>query len=440
MSFFREKRFTMTHMVVVLTLAIVSNAAITQAMLRVAPSSVSLITFTPGTTISAGQVNQNFQNVAAAIDAINAKLQYVTVESNPIDGMMGPHFIITGANVHIRSGSGWTDDNSSGFGCNTPGQPACYGLGNLVVGYNPVGHPDGDIRTGSHNIVVGDHQNFLGYGGLIAGWQNQIESHFASVTGGAHNRASESASVVSGGDSNHASGWRSVVSGGKQNLASGSTSAVSGGYQNEASGNVAWVGGGYSNDAVGQFSSVSGGETNDAEGESSSVSGGINGNAIARASAISGGNANETTGVYSSVTGGLNNLASFDGAWVGGGESNRAVGKWSSVSGGEENWAAGENSSVTGGLANQATGKFSSVSGGGGNVAGSGTPINLGSQVPGVWVGGGENNQATSGGQVVLGGFNIDACGSVTLGNPDLTYLRESSGSPPDCFDVSYGP
>ena len=55
--------------------------------------------------------------------------RYVTIDTNPINGVAGPHILITGANVHVRSGSGVTDDNVSGGGTLT-------GLGNLIIGYN----------------------------------------------------------------------------------------------------------------------------------------------------------------------------------------------------------------------------------------------------------------------------------------------------------------
>jgi hypothetical protein len=63
------------------------------------------------------------------VAALQAKLQFVTVENGPINSLAGPHLIFTGANVHIRSGSGETDD-----GDERDLPPT--GLGNLIVGYN----------------------------------------------------------------------------------------------------------------------------------------------------------------------------------------------------------------------------------------------------------------------------------------------------------------
>ena len=71
------------------------------------------------------QVTTIQNNTALALGA------YVSVDPNPINGLNGPHILFTGANVHIRSGSGFTDDNIFNGGSQT-------GLGNLVVGYDEV--------------------------------------------------------------------------------------------------------------------------------------------------------------------------------------------------------------------------------------------------------------------------------------------------------------
>jgi hypothetical protein len=153
---------------------------------------------------------------------------------------------ITGANLRIVNGLGSTR--------------TINGLGNLIVGYNEP-RSGGNIETGSHNIIVGFQHSFTSFGGLVAGWQNDITGDFASVTGGDFNRASAPGSSVCGGTSNTASGVGSVICGGQVNTASGTRSSVSGGSNNTASG---------------FFSSVSGGESNTANGEGSSVSGGSN--------------------------------------------------------------------------------------------------------------------------------------------------------------------
>jgi hypothetical protein len=73
------------------------------------------------------------------------KLQHIT--SGPDD------VTITGANLRIVNGLGTTETTN--------------GLGNLIVGYNEERAPDGatNIRTGSHNVVVGAQNNFSSFGG-----------------------------------------------------------------------------------------------------------------------------------------------------------------------------------------------------------------------------------------------------------------------------------
>jgi len=50
---------------------------------------------------------------------------FVSVNPNPETGVTGPNITFSGANIHIVSGSGMTDDD---------GNPR--GLGNLIIGYD----------------------------------------------------------------------------------------------------------------------------------------------------------------------------------------------------------------------------------------------------------------------------------------------------------------
>ncbi len=62
---------------------------------------------------------------------------YVSVDTtNEIMGVAPPHIIFSEANVHVQSGSGYTDDG---------GSPT--GLGNLIVGYNEEANRSGCQRT-----------------------------------------------------------------------------------------------------------------------------------------------------------------------------------------------------------------------------------------------------------------------------------------------------
>lgn len=118
--------------------------------------------------------------------------KYITVDSNPINGVKGPHVIFTGVNLHVRSGSGSTGDN---------GTPT--GLGNLIIGYNEGPHPDPTSgRNGSHNIVGGTLNAFTSTAGLVMGYQNWVQGEYATILGGRGNLAQGRASAILGGQVN----------------------------------------------------------------------------------------------------------------------------------------------------------------------------------------------------------------------------------------------
>lgn len=136
--------------------------------------------------------------------------QYVTIDPNPINGVNGPHLLITGVNVHIRSGSQATDDGG------TP-----RGLGNLIIGYNEVNPSVGLPRNGSHNLVMGKMNGFSSIGGAVLGQQNRITGQYATVLGGEMNMASGLSASVLGGTQVNATGHTATVYGGFRNVASG---------------------------------------------------------------------------------------------------------------------------------------------------------------------------------------------------------------------------
>jgi hypothetical protein len=177
---------------------------------------------------------------------------FVSVDSNPENGVAGPNIKFTGANIHILSGSGATDDNLSTGGSLT-------GLGNLIIGYDEALYLTGN-RGGSHNLVIGRYHTFTSsaFGGLVAGEVNTISNEAASVSG-YDNTASGKFSSISGGEQGIASGASSSVSGGYRNTANQLDSSVSGGGQNTASNVGANVTGGFNNTASGNSSLVIGG-------------------------------------------------------------------------------------------------------------------------------------------------------------------------------------
>jgi hypothetical protein len=215
---------------------------------------------------------------------------FVSVDPNPEIGVVGPNIIFSGANIHIVSGSGATDDH---------GNPS--GLGNLIIGYDedPINSLTGDSslglptimqtsgfpsplnpgdRGGSHNLVIGGGNRFTraAFGGFVAGERNTIQSFGASVSGGFFNNASGLFASVSGGIRNIASGLFASISSGGLNDASGTDASVSGGFENFASGDGATISGGVSNSANGLFASVTGGGGNTAGGFNTTVIGGEN--------------------------------------------------------------------------------------------------------------------------------------------------------------------
>jgi hypothetical protein len=229
------------------------------------------------------------KGLAQRVAALEQLLKHFSREKNEI--------FITGANLHLVNGlgsTGCTDEQGEILNCPN-------GLGNLIVGYNePRGPGFGeDIRTGSHNVVVGERHNFSRFGGLVVGDLNTISGDFASVTGGQQNTASGRRSSVSGGIFNAASGENASVSGGQLNTASGENASVSGGSNAIASGVAASISGGAFNTASGfAYSSVSGGNGNTASGESSSVSGGLGNVASGNGSSVTGGFQNRASGEF----------------------------------------------------------------------------------------------------------------------------------------------
>ncbi len=126
------------------------------------------------------------QKVAAEAAARQSALQPLTEKLAPLS-RAGNDLVLSGVNLRIVNGMGQTATTN--------------GLGNLLLGYNESRGTfvPADDRTGSHNLVVGRMNNYLSYGGLVAGHFNEIAGPFATVTGGTVNTASGEAASVSGG-------------------------------------------------------------------------------------------------------------------------------------------------------------------------------------------------------------------------------------------------
>ncbi len=131
------------------------------------------------------------------------KLRFLTPEQREILGHMSIVFLndgqggvtktirFSGVNVQVVNGLGSTETTG--------------GVGNLIVGYNEL-NPIGNVRTGSHYLVVGRGNSYTRYGGIVASRGNTASGAYATVTGGTQNRASGDFSSVTAGRCNYASG------------------------------------------------------------------------------------------------------------------------------------------------------------------------------------------------------------------------------------------
>ncbi len=143
----------------------------------------------------------------------------------------GQDIFFNGVNLHIVNGTGKTDGSPNG-------------VGNLIVGYNAPREKSADNnRSGSHNIVVGDMNNYASHGGLVVGLNNTISGDYTSVNGGKLNSATGDFSTVSGGYGNTSAGAYSATGGGRLNKTKGQYATVSGGMTRTVESSNNWRGG-----------------------------------------------------------------------------------------------------------------------------------------------------------------------------------------------------
>lgn len=179
----------------------------------------------------------NVAGLQARMNSLETLTSSMTADTNNV--------YFTGVNVHIRNGLGST----SGVGDPCGPSLSCEssqtnGLGNLVIGYNEAIDFPSSERNGSHNLVVGANNRYTSFGGIVAGYYNEIRAPYATVTAGYRNSVSGTMSDISGG------AYGTVTSG---------FASICGGLANEVSGYYASISGGYGNKAYGFSASVSGG-------------------------------------------------------------------------------------------------------------------------------------------------------------------------------------
>jgi hypothetical protein len=170
------------------------------------------------------------------------------------DCVEGPGYntlVLTGANLQIVNGTGYTDTTN--------------GLGNLIVGYGGTGGTICD-NSGSHNVIVGQNNAYASYAGLATGLNNQMLAPFNVVHGGA-NIASDQFSEVLGGLNGLSDHDFSVLVGGSYNIAEGDYSVGVGGEFNSVSNNYGVTVGGYSNTNTADHGVMDGGSTRSISGQ-----------------------------------------------------------------------------------------------------------------------------------------------------------------------------
>jgi FtsZ-binding cell division protein ZapB len=164
------------------------------------------------------------QNQLANASHVLALDPYVSVDLAMENGVRAPNIVFSGANVHIVSGSGATNDNGT-----------LTGLGNLIIGYdeNPPVSANPQYRKGSHNLIVGRGNEFSaqGFGNLIAGENNYINGECGFVAG-ANNVIYQLNASICGGQYNSVGGSFNVVVGGAYNAMNQTGDVIVGGYDN----------------------------------------------------------------------------------------------------------------------------------------------------------------------------------------------------------------
>ena len=211
------------------------SAAATAAICLVVVPTAWAFSVTPGwecIPITAGQAVVS--GGTGATPACNGGTTAVLAPTYVASGVGGkPTVEFSAENVQIINGTGSTAQVN--------------GEGNLVLGYdeNP------GTQTGSHNLVLGESQDYSSVGDIVAGFNNQAAAAFSSVLGGYGNSVTSPFSSVLGGCSNlagpgsvtlagicsdtvHHNHDFATVSGGVHNTASGIGAAVGGGKGNRA--------------------------------------------------------------------------------------------------------------------------------------------------------------------------------------------------------------
>jgi hypothetical protein len=235
----------------VLSSALVSASQINDNIIEI---QTSLSSMELADTASTNKFTTVENKVNANTNTINNMLSTVTTMSDAIDSLeedasantaklicvhspaSAGEFTISGCNVRVMNGVGSTD--------------LVNGKGNLIIGMNEDGSC-GDtesgscLRSGSHNLVLGLHNQYQSFAGIVAGTQNEVAGNYSTVTSGFKNKATSLYASVSGGGEGGAVTAEAVsVSGGLGNFANAHGATVSGGSLGLARADLSTIAGG----------------------------------------------------------------------------------------------------------------------------------------------------------------------------------------------------
>ena len=189
----RSRPSRVTRAALVLAASVASAAAAATAaqaavVVQCVPTAAGGAVVSGGTagTCAAGSKKVSLPASVADQATLNAILPYLSYSAAGVGGK--PTITISVANVQLVSGSGTTNG-------------AVNATGNLVIGYDE----SPGAQTGSHNLELGTHQSFTGYGAIVGGSHNKASGPHSTVLGYG-STASGSHAAVTGGVSNTAAG------------------------------------------------------------------------------------------------------------------------------------------------------------------------------------------------------------------------------------------
>ena len=146
-------------------------------------------------------------DTASEVDAINPSVDLLAARLEATQTLLAPvsydarkgSWTLTGVNLQVRNGTGSTAGDGDG-------------TGNIVVGWNEAG--EDDVRTGSHNVIVGTGHSWEGHSGLATGTDHLLAGVGAATLGGEGNTVTADDGVVIGGQDNTVAALLGVVVGG----------------------------------------------------------------------------------------------------------------------------------------------------------------------------------------------------------------------------------